>query len=49
MTCACCQKACDDVLHVEEYVVCFECAVSHRIAEVLAIIQERPHLAPGSA
>lgn len=48
MTCTCCQKACDDVLHIEEYVVCFECAASHRFAEVLAIIQGRLQLTPHS-
>lgn len=48
MSCACCQRACDDVLHIEEYVVCYECAMNHRFAEVLAIIQNRPQLAPRS-
>jgi hypothetical protein len=42
--CDTCKKASEDVFNMEDYAVCFDCAVHGRFTKALAIIRHRLRL-----
>ncbi len=43
--CDTCKKPSEDVFNMEDYAVCFDCAVRGRFTKALATIRHRLHLA----